>query len=103
MDISALNNITNSSLYNNKAVSLDDSSQNDTFENIFQSALSMLSETNELTNQAQEEEVSYATGLTDDKLALLTAETKASTSLQYTVAVRNKVLEAYKEIMNLQF
>ncbi|MDD6011031.1 MAG: flagellar hook-basal body complex protein FliE, partial [Lachnospiraceae bacterium] len=26
---------------------------------------------------------------------------KASTALQYTVAVRDKLLEAYKEIMNI--
>lgn len=102
MNISALNNITNSNLFN-KTTSLDDSKRNDTFENLFQSALSMVNDTNSLVKNAEKEEISYATGLTDDKLALLTAENKATTSLQYTVAVRNKVLEAYKEIMNLQF
>ena len=31
------------------------------------------------------------------------AQTKANMSLQYTVAVRNAVLDAYKELMQLQF
>ncbi len=42
-------------------------------------------------------------GLNDSLSDLLVAQTKANVSLQYTVAVRNAVVDAYKEIMNLQF
>jgi len=77
--------------------------RNDTFDKLFQSALSMVKQSNDLTNAAEQAEISYALGLTDSTHDLQVAQEKANISLQYTVAVRNKVLEAYKEIMNLQF
>ena len=42
-------------------------------------------------------------GLTENTHDLQVAQMKANISLQYTVAVRNAVIEAYKEIMQLQF
>jgi flagellar hook-basal body complex protein FliE len=101
MDIKVLDNIYN--LSNIKGGNSTKASNNETFENLFQSALSMVNDTNNLTNAAEEAEISYALGLTDSTHDLQVAQQKANLSLQYTVAVRNKVLEAYKEIMNLQF
>lgn len=103
MDITALNSIANINTYKGENTASNNISKNDTFENLFQSALSMVNETNNLTNAAEKEEISYALGLTDNAHDLQAAQSKANISLQYTVAVRNKVLEAYKEIMNLQF
>ena len=40
-------------------------------------------------------------GLTHNTHDRTIALQKASTALQYTVAVRDKLLEAYKEIMNI--
>ncbi|MBP1754895.1 MAG: hypothetical protein H6Q59_1293 [Firmicutes bacterium] len=77
--------------------------RNATFENMFQSAVNMVKETNAYTNEAEEAETSYALGLTTSTHDLQVAQQKANMSLQYTVAVRNAVLDAYKEIMNLQF
>lgn len=73
------------------------------FESLFQSAIDMVNETDTLTNQAEEEAIKYSLGYSDSALDLMVAQTKANTSLQFTVAVRDKVLEAYKEIMNMQF
>lgn len=73
------------------------------FESLFQSAIDMINETDTLTNQAEEEAIKYSLGYSDSALDLMVAQTKANTSLQFTVAVRDKVLEAYKEIMNMQF
>ena len=73
------------------------------FESLYSSAINMIEETNELTNQAEEEELNFAMGYTDNVHDLLVAQQKANISLQYTVAVRNAVMDAYKEIMNLQF
>ena len=72
------------------------------FESIFESAVNMLKETEELTNKAEEEEMKYALGY-DNTLELLVAQNKANLSLSYVVAVRDKVLDAYSEIMNMQF
>ncbi len=77
--------------------------RNASFEAMFQSAKDMINETNSLTNKAEEEEINYSLGISKSTHDLQVAQQKANISLQYTVAVRNSVLEAYKEIMNLQF
>lgn len=79
-----------------------DGNSNAGFESIFESAVNMLKETEELTNKAEEEEMKYALGY-DNTLELLVAQNKANLSLSYVVAVRDKVLDAYSEIMNMQF
>lgn len=72
------------------------------FDSIFESAINMLKDTENLTNQAEEEEMKYALGY-DNTLELLVAQNKANSALSFVVAVRDKVLDAYSEIMNMQF
>lgn len=72
------------------------------FSQIYQTAIQMLNETSQLETKAQEEEMKWAMGLTENAHDLTIAQSKASAALTYTIAVRDKVLEAYKEIMNLQ-
>ena len=72
------------------------------FDSIFESALNMIKDTQDLTNKAEEEEMKYALGY-DNTLELLVAQNKANTAVSYVVAVRDKVLDAYNEIMNMQF
>lgn len=102
MDIKVLDGIYNASLYkgNEKTAEIN---RNESFEDFFQSALNMVKETNGFTNASTGETVGYLLGATENMHDLPIAQQKATLSLQYTVAVRNKVLEAYKEIMNLQF
>ncbi len=103
MDIALLNGISDLSTFNKDTATVNKTNKNETFENLFQSALTMIKNTNDMTNAAKEAEISYALGFSDNTHDLQVAQQKANLSLQYTVAVRNKVLEAYKEIMNLQF
>lgn len=77
--------------------------KNTAFETLFQSALEMFRETNNYTNAAREEELSYMMGLKNSTTDVQVAQTKANMSLQYTVTVTNAVLDAYKELMQLQF
>ena len=72
------------------------------FDSIFESALNMIKDTQDLTNKAEEEEMKYALGY-DNTLELLVAQNKANTAVSYIVAVIDKVLDAYNEIMNMQF
>ena len=74
-----------------------------TFEALLNSALGMIKETEEYSNQAEQAELEYMLGLNDNVTDLLVAQQKANISLQYTVAVRNAVTQAYQEIMALQF
>ncbi|MBP5305877.1 MAG: flagellar hook-basal body complex protein FliE [Lachnospiraceae bacterium] len=86
-----------------KGIVNPDQGKNVSFDSLFTSALNMLEETNALTNMAQEEAINFSMGYTDNIHDLMVAQQKANLSLQYTVAVRNAVVDAYKEIMNLQF
>jgi flagellar hook-basal body complex protein FliE len=104
MEISSIKSLTEASSNSNSLLSkVNSSNRNESFESLLQSAVSMVKDTNNLSNVAEQEEMNYALGYTDSTHDLQVAQQKANLSLQYTVAVRNKVLEAYKEIMNLQF
>lgn len=92
-----------SSGYDSGISSVSDGKEQSSFDAIFQSALGLINETNDLSNKAEEEELNYAMGLSEDTHTLMIAQTKANVSLEYTVAVRDAVIDAYNEIMNMQF
>lgn len=72
------------------------------FSSILNSAMNMVNETNDLQNKAESAEIQFALGLSDNTHDLQVAQEKANVALQYTVAVRDKIIEGYKEIMNMQ-
>ena len=72
------------------------------FDSLLSSAMKMVQETEDYSNAAEEEEIKYATGQSTSMHDLI-AQQKANVSLQYTVAVKNTAVEAYKSIMNMQF
>lgn len=72
------------------------------FDNLFNSAVEMYKEADTLQNQAEQAEIDFALGYATSTHDLAIAQQKANISLQYTVKVTNKVLEAYKELMNMQ-
>lgn len=76
--------------------------KDNSFSAFFDSALQLLNETNDLQTVAETEELNMALGYAENAHDLTTALAKAELAVTYTVAVKNKVLEAYKEIMNIQ-
>lgn len=103
MEITSLNGLSGVSRYGANQPLAASSNRNSSFESIFQAAVDMINETNQYTNAADKAQMAYALGLTDSTADLQVAQVKATLALQYTVAVRNGVMDAYKEIMNLQF
>lgn len=92
------------SAYNDTLSSLSgvsDESAGD-FSSILDSMLNSVNETNTLQNQAEAAAIQFALGESDNTHDLLIAQTKANTALQYTVAVRDKLIEAYQQIMQMQ-
>lgn len=75
----------------------------ETFEALLHSAMGLIQETEEATNQAEQAELEYMLGLNDSVTDLLVAQQKANIAVQYTVAVKNAVTQAYQEIMSIQF
>ena len=76
--------------------------ESNVFSSMLNAAIDNLNTTNSYLSDAENEEIKFALGQTENSHDLTIALEKASTALQYTVAVRDKFLEAYKEIMQIQ-
>jgi flagellar hook-basal body complex protein FliE len=63
------------------------------------SALMKVSDLENQSNQLQED---FALGKTDNIPEVLIAGEKANIALQFTMQIRNKILDAYSEIMRMQ-
>lgn len=72
------------------------------FESFLNSAIDNIRTTNGYLSDAEDEKLKFAMGETENTHELMIAMQKASTALQYTVTIRDKLLEAYKEIMQMQ-
>lgn len=104
MDIMSLRNVSSGMM--KEAVSnsnkIDKKDNQNMFGTMFQTALDNINTTNQYLSDAENAEISFALGEVDNTHDLTIALQKASTALQYTIAVRDKFLEAYREIMNMQ-
>jgi len=104
MDINALYNISSPIIqeaYDNANTVLSQEEEG-SFKGIFQAALDNLNTTNTYLSDAENEQLRFALGEAENTHDLTIALQKASTALQYTVAVRDKFLEAYNTIMQIQ-
>ncbi|MCM1126670.1 MAG: flagellar hook-basal body complex protein FliE [Lachnospiraceae bacterium] len=103
MDISSFYNISSGAvreaIENSPFASQESTGE---FADIFDKAVENLNLTNSYLSDAENEELRWALGETENTHELSIALQKASTALQYTVAVRDKLLEAYREIMQMQ-
>lgn len=72
------------------------------FETMLHTAIDNLNTTNSYLSEAEDEKIKWALGETENAHDLSIALSKASTALQYTVAIRDKLLEAYKELIQMQ-
>lgn len=72
------------------------------FSGVLEAAMENIRTTNSYLSDAENEELKFALGQTENTHDLVVAQMKASTALQYTVALRDKFLESYKELMNMQ-
>ena len=79
-----------------------DKAEGNLFEAFLGTAIDNIKTTNSYLSDAENEEIKFALGETENTHDLTIALQKASTALQYTVAIRDKVLEAYKELMQMQ-
>ncbi len=76
--------------------------KDDLFGSLLDSAINNINKTNGYLSDMENEEVKFALGETDNAHDLGVAIQKASTALQYTVAVKNAAMEAYRQIMQMQ-
>ena len=102
MDLSAVYRINTDALeqYNSNKTKVAEG--NDMFSVMLNSAIDNINTTNAYLSDAETEEIKFALGETESTHDLMISLQKASTALQYTVAVRDKFLQAYREIMQMQ-
>jgi flagellar hook-basal body complex protein FliE len=62
----------------------------------------MLSDVNDKINTSDQNSQDLATGKTGDIEKVVTSVEEANLSLQYTMAIRSKLLDAYSEISRMQ-
>ncbi|MCF0131513.1 MAG: flagellar hook-basal body complex protein FliE [Pseudobutyrivibrio sp.] len=72
------------------------------FDSMLNSVMELLKDTNSLQQAAQNEEMAFSLGETQNTHDLMIAQQKANVALQYTVAVRDSVIGAYNTIINMQ-
>ena len=71
------------------------------FQSVFRAAMDLVEETNQYQLVAEQLQTDLATGKTDDILAVLLAQEKAYSTLNFTVQITNKIIESYREIMRI--
>jgi flagellar hook-basal body complex protein FliE len=107
MDISALGNVNSISIveaYNNNLPKITSPVNEDhsAFDGLLAAAMKQINTTQSFISNAENEEIKWALGESTSTHDLTNALQKSSVAMQYTVALRDKVLEAYREIMQMQ-
>lgn len=105
LDITALRNVTPGIIKEtakNSSVTKPDAYVDTSFNDFLGTAIDNINTTNSFLSDAENEEIKWALGETENTHDLTVALQKAYTALQYTVAIRDKLLDAYKELMQMQ-
>lgn len=101
MDISALSGISSEYLdiYAKRADLVK--TEDESFGSVLSSVMDSLEETNALQNKAEAEEIRFAMGESENTHDLLIAEAKANIALQYTAEVRDRLIDGYRELIQM--
>ena len=110
LDISQLRNVTSDVIRNAEKTNsrvhnvLNDNQKgnDESFKSIFDAVVENIHTTNAYLSDAENEEIKWALGQTDNTHDLSIALQKATTTLQYTVAIRDRAMAAYRELIQMQ-
>ena len=72
------------------------------FEQFLQAAMDVVDQTNHRMIESDIAQVNFATGQDNDMLTVILAQDRASSALNFTVQMSNRIIEAYREIMRMQ-
>ena len=84
-----------------RTLEIDPESRN-AFDQFLQSAMDTVNETNFRLIESDIAQMRFATGQDNDMLTVVLAQDRASSALNFTVQVGNRIIEAYREIMRMQ-
>jgi flagellar hook-basal body complex protein FliE len=74
----------------------------DAFELFFQAARDVVNETSQNLHAADLAQMNFATGQETNMLTVILAQERANSTLNFTIQITNRVIEAYREIMRMQ-
>lgn len=80
---------------------LKNEATNSIFDEFYKAAMNLIEDTNNLELEADQKSLEFAMGKTSNIEEVLIAQEKANILLQFTIQVRNKAVESYKEIMRM--
>jgi flagellar hook-basal body complex protein FliE len=72
------------------------------FDSFLNAYMDIYNETDTNIQTAQAAQLDFASGRNDDIIGLTLATEKATSSLNFTVQITNRILEAYREIIRIQ-
>jgi len=99
MDLS-IHNITNSGLH--PTIETAKPSPGEAQANFADSLKGAIEQLNEIQNQSDQKTLALANGQVDDLHDVMITAQKASITLETTVQIQKKVIDAYNEIMRMQ-
>ena len=109
MDITSLFSINSADLVEaaNKATSTiinprETEEEKGGFDSLLDTAIKNFNLTNSIISDKEDMQLKWAMGEVDNPHDLTIALSKASQALNYTTAIRDRLLDAYKEIMQMQ-
>lgn len=94
--------INPNALINQNIASGQEVGQSSNFGNILDSAISLFDDASRAEHELTQIQMDYITGQTDDMLAVMMAEQRAHTAVTFTTQITSRVLDAYRQIMNMQ-
>jgi len=100
-NLNSVNDISFQTSYTQPKLNKTDETAKTAFEGFFDAAVRLLDDTNRYQIEDEKITLDYAAGKTDDLLAVVLAQQKAYSSLNFTVQVTNRIIEAYREIMRI--
>ena len=87
---------------NNEVAAVETGDRGAAFGKIFDATIRMFENASVLEHEAEAEQISFITGESDDMLAVMLAEQRAQTAVTFTSQVTSKIMDAYRQIMNMQ-
>ncbi len=87
---------------NNDAITTKNNETSAVFDGLYSASINMFDEVNDMQKIANQEQIDYLTGKTDNMLGVIMAQERALSSLNFTVQVTNKMVDVYKQIMQIQ-
>ena len=102
LTISNANRFLESASLDNKSVKLESIPSKDAGPSFADSLKEAMNSVNDMQLDADRKAQELATGKTDDIAGVMIATEKADVALRAMVQVRNKIIDAYQEIMKMQ-